>query len=66
MVDSILVSTGTVPGCSKMEIMARVPSAATGGSWIIENNPGNSNAVMVARTLVIPTNQTVPVRLLNP
>ena len=48
VVDSVL----QVPGCSEMEIMARVPSAATGGTWIVENNPVNIRAMMIARTLV--------------
>ena len=34
VVDSVL----QVPGCSEMEIMAKVPSAATGGTQIVENN----------------------------
>ena len=62
MVDSLL----QVPGCSEMEIMAKVPSAATGGTWIVESSPTNSKAMMIARTLVTPTDQTVPVCLLNP
>ena len=62
VVDSVL----QVPGCSEVEIMAKVPSAAEGGSWIVESNPTNTNAVMVARTLVTPNNQMVPVRVLNP
>ena len=62
MVDSVL----QVPGCSEMEIMAKVPSAATGGTWIVESSPANSKAMVIARTLVTPTDQTVPVCLLNP
>ena len=62
MVDSVL----QVPGCSEMEIMAKVPSAAIGGTSIVESSPANSKAVMIARTLVTPTDQCVPVRLLNP
>ena len=34
MVDSIL----QVPGCSEIDVMAKVSSAATGGSWIVESN----------------------------
>ena len=58
VVDSIL----HVPGCSEIEVMAKVSSA----SWIIESTPENHNAIMVARTLVTPSNQMVPVRVLNP
>ena len=57
VVDSIL----QVPGCSEIEVMAKVSSAAAGGSWIVESTSENNNAVMVARTLVIPSNQMVPV-----
>ena len=46
--------------------MAKVTSVATGGSWIVESNPTKNNAVMVARTVVSPCNQMVPVRVLNP
>ena len=62
IVDNVL----QVPACSEIEVMAKVPSAATGGSWIVENNPANRNVVMVARTLVTPNNQTVLIRLFNP
>ena len=62
VVDNVL----QVPGCSEIEVIAKVPSAATGGSWIIESNPAYNTAVMVARTLVTPSNQSVPIRLLNP
>lgn len=46
VVDSIL----QVPGCSEMEIMAKLPNTATGGTWIVKNNPVNNRAVMIART----------------
>ena len=49
-----------------MDIMAKVLSAATGSTWIVESSPATSKAVITARTLVIPTDQIVPVRLLNP
>ena len=62
VVDSVL----QVPGCSEMDIMAKVPSAATGGTWIVESSQANSKVVMIARTLVTPTDQAVLVRLLNP
>ena len=65
-VSVVMNSVLHVPGCSEIEIMAKVLSAATGGSWIVEGDPAKSNAVMVARTLVSPNNQTIPVRLLNP
>ena len=62
----VVDATLQVPGCSEIDIMAKVPSVATGGSWIIESNPTKNNAVMIARTLVSPCNQMVPVRVLNP
>ena len=64
-VSVVVDATLQVPGCSEIDIMAKVPSVATGGSWIIESNPTKNNAVMVARTLVSPCNQMVPVRVLN-
>ena len=65
-VSVVVGSVLQVPGCSKMEIMANVPSAATGGTWIVESSPANSKAMMIVRILVTPTDQTVSVRLLNP
>ena len=62
MVNSIL----QIPGCSEIEVMAKVSSAAAVGSWILESTPENNNAVMVTRTLVTPSNQMVPVCVLNP
>ena len=62
MIDSVL----QVPGCSEVEIMAKVPSAFTRGTWVVESSPANSKAVVIARTIVTPTDQTVPVCLLNP
>ena len=62
MVDSIL----QVPGCSEIDVMAKVSSAAIGSSWIVESNPDSNNAVMVARALMMPSNQMVPVCVLNP
>ena len=65
-VSVIVDATLQVPGCSEIDIMAKVPSVAKGGSWIVESIPAKNNAVMVARTLVSPCNQMVPVRVLNP
>ena len=65
-VSVVVDATLQVPGCSEIDIMAKVPSVATGESWIIESNSTKNNAVMVARTLVSPCNQMVPVRVLNP
>ena len=53
-VSIVVDATLQVPGCSEIDIMTKVPSVATGGSWIIESNPTKNNAVMVARTLVSP------------
>ena len=65
-VSVIVDATLQVPGCSEIDIMAKVPSVAKGGSWIVESIPAKNNAVMVTRTLVSPCNQMVPVRVLNP
>ena len=47
-----------VPPRSEMEIMASIPKAATTGTLIVE---GKSNAVLVARAVVSPDEQKVPV-----
>ena len=36
------------------------------GTWIVEGNRAGRYGVMVARSVVCPTSQAVPVRLLNP
>ena len=65
-VSVVIDSALPVPGCSEVEIMAKALSEATGGTWIVESSPANSKAVMIARTPVTLTDQTVPVCLLNP
>lgn len=62
VVDSVL----QVPGYSEIEIMAKILRTAPGGSWTVEGDSAKSIAVMVARTLVSPTNQTILVCLLYP
>ena len=51
-----------VPPRSEMEIMASIPKAVTPGTWIVE---GESNAILVARAVVSPNGQKVPVRIAN-
>ena len=58
----MLDDTLEVPPRSEMEIMVSVPKAATTGTWIVE---GESNAVLVARAVVSPNEQKVPVRIAN-
>lgn len=59
MVDSAF----NIPAYSEMEIMAKVPMAATKGSWIVEGSDKERNAVLVARGLVTPAKQEVPIRV---
>ena len=55
-----------VPACSEVEVMADVPDAVSGGTWIIEGTSSSRPALLVARMLVTPASKSVPVRLLNP
>lgn len=59
MVDSAF----NIPAYSEMEIMVKVPMAATKGSWIVEGSDKERNAVLVARGLVTPAKQEVPIRV---
>ena len=52
--------TVTIPPASEMEILGRLP--AEGGPWLIE---GVQQKCLVARSVVIPTNDTIPVRIAN-
>ena len=52
--------TVTIPPASEMEILGRLP--AEGGPWLIE---GIQQKCLVARSVVIPANNTIPVRIAN-
>ena len=59
-----LSETLEIPPRSEMEVMAKIPGAATEGTWMVEQGEKNS-AVLVARALVAPEQEEVPLRLLN-
>ena len=64
----ILTQKVTIPPASEMEVMAALEDTTTSrkGTWIVEGNRVGRYGVMVARSVVCPTSQAVPVRLLNP
>ena len=49
----------------KVEVVAKVPRATSNRSWIVEGEV-DQKAVLVARSIVHPEGQEVPLRLLNP
>ena len=61
-----LHDTLQVPASSEVEVIANVPEAASGGTWIVEGSTLGKQALFVARTLVTPVGKSVPLRLLNP
>lgn len=62
----ILQESVVVPPCSEMEVMARTPDVAKQKTWIVQGRESKRCAVMVARALVEPEENLIPVRLLNP
>ena len=64
-VSVMLESELKVPAYSEMEVVAKVPRAASNRSWIVEGEV-DQKAVLVARSIVHPEGQEVPLRLLNP
>ena len=64
-VSVMLESELKVPAYSEVEVVAKVPRAASNRSWIVEGEV-DQKAVLVARSIVHPEGQEVPLRLLNP
>eukprot|EP00731_Ephydatia_muelleri_P012465 Em0006g1359a len=63
----ILTQKVTIPPASEIEVMAALEDTTSRkGTWIVEGNRAGRYGVMVARSVVCPTSQAVPVRLLNP
>ena len=63
----ILTQKVTIPPASEIEVMAALEDTTSrNGTWIVEGNRAGRYGVMVARSVVCPTSQAVPVRLLNP
>ena len=56
-----------IPPLSEMEIMARVPAVAKAQTWLVEPCLSEDRtAVVVARAMVTPEDEQIPVRILNP
>lgn len=60
----VLDSTIQIPAHSEIEVMGRIPVSATTGTWMVEGRKQHS-PVMVARAVVKPNKEEVPLRLLN-
>ena len=54
-----------IPAMSEMEIMASVQGSGVEGTWVVEGIQSKKVPVLIAHALVVPTDQGVPVRLLN-
>ena len=66
LINVVLDSTLQIPSCSEVEVMRRIPIAATHETWIVEGNTQRQSAVMVARAIVEPESTKVSIQLLNP
>ena len=62
----VLQQSVTVPPRSEMEVMGHTPDQAVRKPWIMQGRESQRCPVMVARALVEPEGNSVPVRLLNP
>lgn len=62
----VLLESLTVPPLSEVEVMGRTPDQAKRKPWIVQGKQAQRCGVMVARALVEPEGNEVPVRLLNP
>ena len=60
------LETFDIPPYSEMEVQACLQEPVTEGAWLLEGAEGKRLPASVARALVQPTNDRVPVRLLNP
>ena len=64
-INVVLENTLQVPQCSEIETIGRVPPSASNAIWIVESSKQERKPCMVARAIVKPDGDTVPVRLLN-
>ena len=62
----IIQESMTVPPCSEVEFIGCIPVEATRKPWIVQGKQSEWCAVMVARALVEPEGNKIPMRLLNP
>ena len=61
----VLQESVVVPPCSEMEVLCRTPDTASQKPWVVEGQRDRC-AVMVARAVVQPDANSIPVRVLNP
>ena len=59
----IMVETLTVPSGSEVETMVQLSSGS--GTWLVEGNQCVHIGILVARAVVTPKNNTIPVRIVN-
>ena len=63
--DVVLQESVVVPPCSEMEVVGRTPDMAVHKPWLVEGKQSRC-AVAVARALVEPEANHIPLRVLNP
>ena len=61
-----LIERVHLPPYSEMETTALTSCTTTNGTWLVEDKTDKRSTVMVARAMVSPTGQSIPVRLFNP
>ena len=54
-----------IPAMSEIEVMAKINGVSNTGTWLLEEKDSRKLPVRVARALVCPNSNNVPVRLLN-
>ena len=64
-IDVILDASIQVPATSEIKVMAKVEGSGNTGTWLLEGRNSKGLTVDVARALVCPSSQYVPVRLMN-
>ena len=62
----ILEESVVVPPYSEVEVPGRIPAAATQKTWLVQGKQSKRCAAMVARALVEPEGNQIPLHLLNP
>ena len=62
----ILQESLTIPPHSEIEVIGHTPDSATQKLWAVQGKQSKRCAVMVARALVEPMGNTIPMRVLNP
>ena len=64
----VLKERTVVPAGSEMELMVKIAGPVTNGTWVVGNKTSTHQGVMVAKAVVSPSSNEVPVRtcILNP